>query len=279
MKLHEAFKPSVILSETHFPYLGQDEVFSEAVHRVGDDGFFKNVEIPNIESRKARGIIAKAAEEFGLSITCWLTTFCASQNIGISVIDETLRKKTVDLLKIKMAEASECGAVKFAVGSGADPGKSQRPAATESFVNSICELCEEAAKYSSMRVIFEPMDRGADKNCLIGPTSEFVAIAQKICKDYDNVGICWDSAHVRLCGDDIFDSLTKAREFVLQMHLSNAILDPNDPEFGDKHMPTGYPGFLTVETIAKLLETALKNNFRNNPLSIEIGRASCRERV
>jgi hypothetical protein len=36
----------VLLSETHFPCLGQDAVFADAVERVAAQGFFGNVELP-----------------------------------------------------------------------------------------------------------------------------------------------------------------------------------------------------------------------------------------
>ena len=168
-----------------------------------------------------------------------------------------------------MEQASECGARTFAVGSGPDPGPGLREAATEQFYISLCELCQAATQFRNMRVIIEPLDREAHKNCLIGPTAEFVTLISRVRKDYANIGICWDSAHVGLCGDDIWESFRASKDLIFQMHLSNAILDRNDPGFGDSHMATGKPGFLTVEKIAELFGLAAKSNlFSSESLSI-----------
>ena len=67
MKLHQEFRPSILLSETHFPFLGQDGVFADAIRRVVDEGFFQNVEIAirpvRVQGDKAAKEIAEAIEE------------------------------------------------------------------------------------------------------------------------------------------------------------------------------------------------------------------------
>ena len=271
MDLHQAFRPSVILSETHFPFLGQDDVFADAIQRIGDEGFFQNIEIVNIDNVKQRRRIATLLEANSLSMTYWSTLYCFVHKLSLSATDEALRKTTIAKMKDHMEQADECGAQTFAVGSGPDPGQDLREAATEQFYISLCELCEAATQFPNMRVIIEPMDREAHKNCLIGPTAEFVKLISRVREDYANIGICWDSAHVALCGDDIWESLKASKDIVFQMHLSNAILDRNDPGFGDNHMATGKPGFLTVEKIAELFSLAAKSNlFSPESLSIAI---------
>lgn len=263
MKLHQAFRPSVILSETHFPFLGQDKVFADAIERVGDEGFFQNVGITNIDDTNQRHQIAKLVEANDLSLTCWLTPYCVMHKLNLSATNEALRKTTVAKMKDQMAQAAECGAGTFAVNSGPDPGQDHRGAATEQFYISLCELCQAAAEFTNMGVIIEPMDREAHKNCLIGPTAEFVTLISRVRQDYARIGICWDSAHIALCGDDIRESLTASKDIIFQMHLSNAILDRDDPGFGDNHMAIGEPGFLTVEKIAELFGLAAKSNLFN----------------
>jgi len=258
-----------MLSETHFPFLGQDDVFADAIQRIGDEGFFQSVELVNVDNVKQRRRIAKLVDANGLSVTYWLTLYCFVHRLSLSATDEALRKISVAKMKDHMEQAAQCGARAFAVGSGPDPGLGLREAATEQFYISLCELCQAAEQFSNMRVIIEPMDREAHKNCLIGPTAEFVKLISRVRKDYAHMGICWDSAHVALCGDDIWESFTASKDLIFQMHLSNAILDRNDPGFGDNHIATGEPGFLTVEKIAELFGLAAKTNlFSGKSLSI-----------
>ena len=60
--------------------------------------------------------------------------------------------------------------------------------------------------------------------------------------------LSWDSAHVALNREDLQMSLALAMPYMGQLHLANAVLEREDPQFGDWHMPMGQPGFLTEET-------------------------------
>ena len=58
----------------------------------------------------------------------------------------------------------------------------------------------------------------------------------------------------------------------VNLHLSNAVLDSNDPLYGDHHMMPGAPGFLTLERAAELIATASRLRIaadRGLPVSIE----------
>ena len=273
MKLKDAFKPSIILSETHFPFLGTPGMFADAIERIANEGFFQNVEMIHVSDPDERRRIGKLTKESGLSLTYWLTMLLSSNALSLSTTDESLRKKTVECIKNHMEEATQCGVDLIAVASGPDPGMASRHSETEQFYISLCELCETAASLGNMRVIIEPMDREAHKNCLVGPTAEFVPLIQRVREKHSNIGVCWDSAHISLCDDDLFDSLTASGKLVLQMHLSNAVLQRTSPDFGDHHMPVGPPGFLTIETIAAIFQKALALGIsgRNRPnIAIEV---------
>ena len=253
----QAFKPSIILSEAYFPFIGRRGIFAEAMEQIANIDFFQNVEISHIDDDSERRHIKKIVDDNGLSLTYWMTLFMFQKKLSLSTSDKLLRIKTVQLMKDHMVQAAECGASFFAVGSGPDPNPDMRDIATEQFYKSLCQLCQIATSLGTIKVLVEPMDRGAHKNCLIGPTAEFVALIKKIRNDHLNIGICWDSAHINLCDDDMFESLAASKGLICQIHLSNAILDRASPDFGDYHMPIGLPGFLTVETIAEIFQKGL----------------------
>jgi sugar phosphate isomerase/epimerase len=102
----------------------------------------------------------------------------------------------------------------------------------------------------------EPLDRGAHKNGLIGPTREAVELALRIRAVHPAFAISWDSSHAALCGENLPDSLTVAKNCIAQIHLANAVLDRQDPRFGDHHIPIGPPGFLNPQSIADLFAHA-----------------------
>ncbi len=47
MKMTDVFKPSILLSETHFSYRNIGGVIAGAVERIADEGFFRGIEIPD----------------------------------------------------------------------------------------------------------------------------------------------------------------------------------------------------------------------------------------
>jgi len=252
----DGFKPGIILNESHFHLLGAEGVFADAVERVASEGFFRHAELAHIDGAAERRRIGRIIESSGLSLIQWMNPLLISEKLNLSDRRESERSKAVGAIKQRLEEAAECGASALGLASGPDPGPEFRPAATEQLFRSLCELCEAARSYPGMRILLEPLDRDAHKNYLIGPTGEFVTLAGRVAAEHANFGLCWDTSHVALCGDDLFQSLSASRRHVLQIHLANAVLDRGEPGFGDHHMPVGTPGFLTIEEIAGLFARA-----------------------
>lgn len=257
MNLFDAFYPSIILAEMLFPYRDKSGVIADSVERIAEGGFYRCIEIGFISNGDERRRIKNITAANSLSVTQWMTSVLTGEKLNLSSIDSVLRAKSVARLKELMYNAAECGVVNLAVVSGPDPGKEFRKDATESFFDSMCELSEALSIYKGMNLIFEPLDREAHKNMLIGPTSEAIDIVKRLRKISPDIGISWDSAHVALCGEEIEDSLAQANEYIFLIHLSNAILDKYDAGFGDHHMFIGSPGFLTMELISKLFKRAI----------------------
>ncbi len=252
MDLQAAFRPSVLLTEVLFPYQTRPSIFTDSVERIAEAGFYRSVEIREVRLPAERRRIAKAAREHDLLVSMWMSAFLIENGLSISSLDEEQRVKSVGLLKEQLDHAAECEASRFAMIPGVDPGPQQRKAAQEQLYISLCELCEAAQRYGSMGIVLEPLDRDFDKNGVVGPTQEFVALVDRIRASFANMHVNWDTAHVALCGDDVFASLVASRHVLNGIHLANAVLDRDDPAAGDRHMPIGEPGFLTLGLVADL---------------------------
>ena len=265
--LRQSFRPSVMLTEILFPYQSRAGIFADFVERIGEQTFYRSVEIREVDSPAERKRIARATESYDLTVSMWMSAFLIEQGLNIASLDTEHRRKSVELLKDQLPYAAECRASRFAMIPGPDPGILLREDAVESLYSSLCELCAAAGKYESIAVTLEPLDRGFDKNGVVGPTSEFVTLVERVQSSYPNMYVNWDSAHVALCGDDVRGSLSSSRHVLNGIHLANAILDRDDPLSGDKHMPAGGSGFLTVEFVADLfVQAAALGLFARAPL-------------
>ena len=254
--IHDVFIPSVLLAETHFAFYGIEGVMADAVERVAAEGFYGSVEMADVRDATERKRIGRIVRQSGIRLTQWMSLVLNTERLNLSSVDETLRAKSVTRLREYVEYAAECGAASFAVLSGPDPGPSLRSQATEQLYVSLCQLAETLEDCGSMNLVLEPLDRGAHKNGLLGPTAEVVSLMARLRKEHSRVGISWDTAHVALCGEDIVESLKQSHPYILQIHLANAILDRTDPGFGDHHMPFGSKGFLNTRTIAGLFRAA-----------------------
>ncbi len=256
MKMTEAFVPSMILSEAYYPYLGTTGVIADAITQIIDEGFYGGVEIPCISDPPERSRIGHVIQENDIILMQWLTLWLATSELSLSSLDESLRRCTVQQIKEHMEFAAECGAQTIGVASGPDPGPDLRCQATNAFFDSLCELAAAGQTYG-LRLVFEPLDRGADKNGLIGPTDEAVALMKRVREEFCNVALCWDTGHILLNGEELQASLSALQPFITNIHFSNAVFDREHPDFGDRHLPIGPPGVLTVDKIAQVLRSII----------------------
>ncbi len=220
--------PSVLLSETHFAYCRRKDCIGDAVARVADDGFYGGVEIADIPDASERERIGSVVQAYGLRLIQWMSMVLVTENLNLSSLDESLRKQTVARMKGLTDQAAQCTASGFAVLSGPDPGPQLRKDATEQLYKSMCELAEALKQYHPMALILEPLDRDAHKNGLLGPTREVVELMARLRRQFPNVGVSWDTAHVALCDEDILQSFKTAHSYIRQIHLADAVLDRLD---------------------------------------------------
>jgi len=145
-------------------------------------------------------------------------------------------------LQDQLDAAAAIGARTFTIASGPDPGVNDRPAAMARFTDLCRWLCPQA-KARNMTVTLEPFDRDFARRFLYGPTSECVELIESLKPEIDNLSIQLDFAHVRLAQENAASAIQTAGKHLAHVHLGNCVMaNPNDPYFGDRHPPIGYPG-------------------------------------
>ncbi|MBM4029766.1 MAG: TIM barrel protein, partial [Planctomycetes bacterium] len=176
--LTSSFRPCILVSETHHPFLGAVGVFANALERIARDGFYGAAGIAGVPDGGERRQIADIVTTSGMSLTYWTSFVLAAQHLNLSALDPELRARSVSTIKRQMDDAMECGASALGVLSGPDPGPAARPAALEALCDSLRELATAGAH--RLTVVIEPLDREIHKKGLLGPMSDSVAVLDKV---------------------------------------------------------------------------------------------------
>ncbi|WP_194165711.1 sugar phosphate isomerase/epimerase [Oceanobacillus sp. CFH 90083] len=255
------FVPSLLIPEIFFPVKDKAGFTADIINQLSEEGFYRSFEIGDVSQSSERKQILSLAKANNYEITQWLTFIIDKNGLDVSSLDSKLRRETVKQLKESLYGAAECGASNIAFVTGEDPGAVRRKDAIEGLYESICELCEEAAIYN-MNVLVEPLDRDTHKKRIVGPTNEAVELINRVEKQFENIGLAFDTAHAALNGEDIHEALETAKHETHQIHFSNAVLNKEDSLYGDNHMPVGEPGFLTGDKITSILRKAVELEIR-----------------
>lgn len=256
MELQKKIKPSLLVAEMFFPLSHEDKNIVDVVEKAGDIEFYKAVETGVILDKNLSNRLRKICENSKKQLTQWATFVVNNEELNMASIDPELRQKSVNRLKELIHIAADCGADTFALTSGGDPGAEKREEAKLCLADSLKILSDEAKKYS-MSVMLEHLDRYVHKKQLMGPVDETAVWIKSIRKSSSNMYLSWDAAHAALGGEDLVYTLQQYSSIIPQIHLSNAILDPAKPFYGDYHIKFGPPGFLTLDVATKLLATAI----------------------
>lgn len=249
--------PSAHLAELFFPLAGDENALLHVIREIAGIGYYRGFETGIIHQPEIARTIRTVAEQNHLNVTQWLTFELLKDNLNLSSLDADLREKSIRRACELVHLAAECGTSKLSLVSGRDPGDAHREEAKKGFAEALVRIGEIVGQYDNMLLQVEPLDRFAHKCQLIGPTDETVEWMKTLRPDCPKLYLAWDSAHVALNEEDLVESLSMAAPLISQLHLANAILDPQAQGYGDYHMKFGEPGFLTTETAAKIISTAL----------------------
>lgn len=268
--MNNALTPSLQMLEMFSCATGDNNQQYELFRLFAQEGFYSTIEMDLVYDRKLAQEISQCKNANGIRLVTWLSKPIQHEMLEAASLQENVRKRSVFRIKELLAFAARMGADAAALLSGPNPGAGFLEEAECKLCDSLIEL-GETAKQLGITLLLEPLDRGAHKDALIGPMSDAVRLIKAVQDAGAPVGIVWDSAHAALNGEDLVQSIRQGNGLIHQAHLSNAVLDRNDPGFGDNHMKYGPPGFLSV-TAAAQIATALAQLSRPfcTPLPIAI---------
>lgn len=252
--------PSVLLSEAFFLNKDNKKFIVSKIEHVIQDGFFKSIEIAPIADAKLRKQVYKDLQTKDCKVKeciVWASERLAEPSVNLNALDESVRKKSVDDVKAILDIAKETGATHVGINAGPNVGILQRSSAYQALINSVTEIADYA-KTLDITVLLEPLDRFAHKKKLLGSTRDAKELFEIICANCKNVKLSLDTAHTALNREDLCETCDLVAPFLNCVHLSNAVLDFEDPLYGDNHITPGLPGFLTTKAAERLFLHAYK---------------------
>ncbi|MFV0335191.1 MAG: sugar phosphate isomerase/epimerase family protein [Tropicimonas sp.] len=252
MNVPTGLVPSCLIPEVYAAWKDEPGFVAGQVERIAAEGFYGSVELSPVEARADRDRIRRVCAEHSVFVAVWLTSVLEREGLDFCAVDEASRRDAVEAVKRLLPAALECGAGTVALVGGSDPGPALRERGYESCRRSLIEIAAEAANLGAS-VMMEPLDRYAHKKRLVGPTDETVALFARVRAEQPDFGFAFDTAHAALNGEEVSDAIALAGDQVVNLHLSNAVLDPQDPLYGDHHMMPGPPGFLTLRKAAEII--------------------------
>jgi len=256
MSMQRGLLPSLLVPEVYSPWKTEPGFVVQQIERVAGEGFFRSVEISRLPTAADRDSVRRICDDYGIYVSSWLTEIIDAEKLDLTSVDATLQQRSVEVIKRALPEARASGSRTVAMIGGPDPGPALRERGYDSFYRSMNAICIEAANLG-MTVMFEPLDRFAHKKRLIGPTDEVIAAFARVRAEHPSFGLAFDTAHAALNEEDIGSALDLAKDQVVNLHLSNAVLDKDDPLYGDHHIMPGAPGFLTIDRAASIVARTL----------------------
>jgi sugar phosphate isomerase/epimerase len=152
-------------------------------------------------------------------------------------------------------QAGACGCSGFIFASGGPAYARGAQANHDAFYDFCCWLCEALAKHD-IDALLEPFDYDFDKSYLYGPLDKNIELVERVARNFPNIGIELDIAHLPLMREELVSSIRRSAKWLKRVHLGNCVMkDTADPFYGDRHPPVGYPG---GEIDVPQLQTALQ---------------------
>jgi sugar phosphate isomerase/epimerase len=213
----------------------------ETVTRIAEDPFFGGIEIGCINDPAVRSQAKRLIETAHLQVCHVAGAALLQQKLNLNSLCETERMKAVEQLYRNVDEAAEVGAKRVGFLSGADPGDEDRPRALDALAKSV----KQAAAYArdkGITMVLETSDRAIDRKRLIGPSPLAAEFCAAIREDYPDFGVLYDQSHMPLLSETPATALETLKDYLVHVHLGNAVLGPQTPGYGDSHPRFGWPG-------------------------------------
>lgn len=212
----------------------------ETIEKIANDPDFQAIEISWIKDDAARGKAADLLSASGLAVFYGAQPRLLTQKLNLCDLDAAHRKTAVEEIKRGVDEAVQLRALGIAVLSGKDCAAADRAAATSRLVESLQEIADYAGA-KGLQLTLETFDRaGYAKNCLIGPTTEAVELADRV--NRKNFGLMLDLSHMPLLEETPEQMLGGGKKHLRHIHIGNCVKRiSTHPAYGDEHPRFGIP--------------------------------------
>jgi sugar phosphate isomerase/epimerase len=253
---------------------GGDGPIVETIAALATDPLFDVIEVTRINDPDVRVKVRAVAEENGVDLCFGAQPILLGGGFDLNHPEDDKRIKAINAVKNGIDQTSELGAKGVAVLSGkVSPDKS---AAMARLADSLCQLAGHARELG-LPLVLETFDQVPyGKNCLIGPTSDAVAISEEVRREFPDFGLMLDLSHLPLQGETSDRGLRTAGEHLVHAHMGNCAMDdPNHPAYGDNHPRFGAPGTRNdvpelAEYLKVLLDTGYLSKKNRRVLSFEV---------
>ena len=247
--------PGLMVSQTWPASRETEGKTKEAIETGLAENFFEafqTVEIPFSGERKA---IARLLD--GRPLTYCLARVLGENKLNLSDADSVNRKKSIDRVIKCLDDARETGAWAVVLTSGpASANEQERQEGLKRLEESLGKIALAGKMSPEIKVVIEPLDVRAHKKHTLGFAGEAVAMCRSLDRQNQEVGLCFDTAHVLLNEEDPVEALDMAKEYSWEFHFCNCVTDPNQPQYGDHHIPFGPPGVIDTAEIGHIMARA-----------------------
>lgn len=264
--------PSILFNNIFDPISRKEKVVIDYYKKLNELNFYESYETRLIFDNEIRKEYSNFIRENKLNSTIWLTSNLSKNNHNLSNVNHNERKRSIDYMKklIDLCAESETSFIGFTSG-----GRIRNISLSDQqdyFTDSLFILLDYIKQYNGIKLLLEPLDVEADKKHTIGYTETVKNIADKVrnAKLNEYFTVCVDTAHIVLNKEDVLHSMEILSPYSQRIHLANAVLDEEDELYGDKHLPMGEPGFLTIETGKNIINRAMNVSFSDEIVYIAV---------
>jgi sugar phosphate isomerase/epimerase len=237
----------------------------ETIEKIATDPDFQAIEVTWIKDDATRAKAAALMADSGLAVYYGCQPRMLTQKLSLCECDDQHRKLAIADMKKGIKEAAEIKALGVGVLSGKDCGAKDRETARARLVESLQELADYAGEFG-MNLSLETFDRvDFAKNCLVGPTIEAAAIAERVGRK--NFGLMLDLSHMPLLDETAEQMLGQGKAALRHVHIGNCVKRiAGHAAYGDEHPRFG---IAEGENGVPELKTFLKELFRVGYLSAQ----------
>ncbi|MEW6359332.1 MAG: TIM barrel protein [Planctomycetota bacterium] len=216
----------------------------ETLEKICNDKYFQAVELTHIKDPAVRKKAIKVVKGAGLTVGFGAQPIILINKLNLNSSDAAERRKAVNGVKSGIDEAYEWGAAGLAVLSGPVPAPDRITAEKDLLADSLKQLCAYSRSTGDMPILLETFDRKPyGKNCLIGPTTDAVDVAEAVAADFPSFGLMLDLSHMPLLEETCDQMLRTPGKRLKHIHIGNCVMtDKSHPAYGDGHPRFGVAG-------------------------------------